>query len=1066
MKILFMFLPVLFLSLWVCAQQKNPVSGKIISATHRLPLGGATIHVEGSKASAVASGTGTFYITVQPGENLVITHIGYDSKTITIDSVLMQPLIIELEENSQVLGDIEIATGYQHLSKLSVTGSYETIDNNLLNRKTGTSLLERLDGVAGSLFFDRRAGTEAPLRIRGLSTLDNSATDPLIILNNFPYDGDINNINPEDVENITILKDAAAAAIWGAKAANGVIVITTKKGKFKQPFALAFHSNVTLTSKPNIFQQKSISVADYIEVEEFLFKQGFYDGSLNNTYNYPPISSMVQILAKQREGSITETEAMKEINILRQQDVRNDFTKYLYRQGTTQQYSLAMSGGSENYRYRLSGGYDRTAATLTGNQNERLTIRTENSFIPIEKVNLDFSLSYTKSNNVNNSPGGYNDILIGGYQSLYPYLRFADDQGHPIWLDYMYSNAFTDTAGTGRLLNWKYNPIDELGNVNRTITANDLAADIGLRYSFSKFLNAEVKYHYQSSQSVSSFHYNVNSFMARNYINQFTQINGNTVTYIIPFGGILDQGHNRLDAYASRAQLNFSKTFMSSHKLNLIVGGEIRQARLNGNSFRTYGYDERLNHSAVDYVNYYPTFGNIAGQSFIPNNDGFSRKTERYVSTYANTNYSFKNTYLVSASYRKDASNLFGVNANQRGVPLWSAGAGWNMSNESFYHLLWLPYLKLRTTFGYSGNVSHAVSALTTLVFNPGIYQPVTNLPYANIQNYPNPNLQWEKVGVTNIGLDFITRNERVRGSIEYFYKYSTNLLASQSLDPTVGATFLTTNSAEIKGKGLDIIINSKNIDFRSFTWESAFTFSSIRNKLTRYLHLSSRKGFVSNGEVITPLPGYTPYEIVSYKWAGLDENGNPLGYVNGKPSMNYDSILSTPLPEQEISGSAVPTSFGALRNTFTWKGLSFSFNISYRLGYYFRQPTLSYYYLFYNGKAPAEFADRWQKPGDELRTSIPAMSYPLNSSSDNFYQYAAINVRKADHVRLNDVRLGYETPSEILEKLPFKRLNFFCYIGDINFLIWKANKEGIDPEFRTGLKTPVSFSFGINTNF
>lgn len=1066
MKIIFMFLPAFFLSFLLYAQQKIPVSGTVISNKDRLPLEGATVIVKGSKSSAIASETGTFFIEALPGQTLVISHIGYETKTIAVDSFRAQSLIITLLENAQVMEDIGVSTGYQHLKKLSATGSYEVIDSNLFNRQTGTGILARLDGIAGSLFFDHRTGAEAPLQIRGLSTLDNSSTDPLIILNNFPYEGDINNINPGDVESITVLKDAAASAIWGSKAANGVIVVTTKKGRFNQPFDLSFHSDVILTSKPDLFQQRNISVRDYIDVEEYLFKQGFYDASLSNTYNYPPISPVVQILAKQREGSITQGDATTAINALGQQDVRNDFENYLYRRGIIQQYSLAMSGGSQSFRYRLSGGYDGTATTLTGNRNDRLTFRSENSFVPLKNVQIDFSFSYTGNKDVNNSPGGYNDILIAGYQSLYPYMRFVDDHGDPVLLDYMYSGSFTDTAGGGRLLSWKYNPINELQNVNRTTVGNDLVADIGLRYAFSKSLNAEIKYHYQADQSVSSGYYNVNSFMARNLINEFTQLDGNSVTYIVPYGGILDEGHNKLGVYGTRAQLNFLKTFHNLHKVNVIAGGEIRQSISQGSSYRTYGYDDRLNHAAVDYTNYYPTFDNVAGYSFIPNNDGFAYKLERYVSAYANANYSYKNTYLVSGSFRKDASNLFGVNANQRGVPLWSAGAGWNMSNESFYHIQWLPYLKIRATYGYSGNVSHAVAALTTLVFNPGINQPITNLPYANIQNHPNPNLQWEKVGVTNIGVDFRSRNDRIEGSIEYFLKHSTNLLAAQSLDPTVGATFLMTNSASMKGNGVDIVINSKNIVTHSFKWESAFTLSSVKNRLTKYLFPTSTNGYTSNGDMIAPLLGYNPYEIVSYKWAGLDDNGNPMGFVNGKPSLSYDSIMSTPLSQQVINGSAVPTSFGSFRNTFSWKSFSFSLNITYRLGYYLRKPTLSYYYLFYNGKAPADFANRWQTPGDELKTDVPVMSYPLNSLSDNFYQYAAINVIKADHIRLNDLRLAYETPKENLRRMPFKRLNFFCYVSGLNFLIWKANKEGIDPEFPTGLKTPVSFSFGFNTNF
>jgi hypothetical protein len=321
-------------------------------------------------------------------------------------------------------------------------------------------------------------------------------------------------------------------------------------------------------------------------------------------------------------------------------------------------------------------------------------------------------------------------------------------------------------------------------------------------------------------------------------------------------------------------------------------------------------------------------------------------------------------------------------------------------------------------------------------------------------------------VATANIGIDFNSRNSRIGGSIEYFEKYSTNLLSPQRLDPTVGATFIIANSADMKGKGWDIILNSKNILTPSFRWETAFTLNSVNNKVTRYLFSSSTDGYTSDGQIITPLVGYSPYEIISYRWGGLDGAGNPMGYVNGKLSTSYDSIMGNPLSDQIISGSAVPTCFGSFRNSISWKNFSFSFNITCRLGYYFVKPTLSYFYLFYDGKAPADFSKRWQQPGDELKTNVPAMSYPLNSLSDNFYQYADVNVIPGDHIRLNDARIGYEAPSRLLKKLRFQRLEAFCYVNNLNMLIWKKNKAGIDPEFVTGLKTPISVSFGINTNF
>ena len=1067
MKLILCFSIVLFMMSNLNGQQLLRINGTVSSATDHKALYGVSIAVIGSDISATTGKDGNFSITVPINKILVVSHVGFKPKEINTDSMVSSPITIVLYESAITMNDVVVSTGYQQMNKETTTGSFEKIDNKLFNRSTGMSILSRLDGTAGSILFDHRQGSDAAIQIRGISTLGFASTAPLIILDNFPYEDDINNINPNDVESISILKDAAASSIWGARAGNGVIVITTKKGIFNQPAKLSFNSDVIVTAKPDLFTQKNMSTSDFIDLEQTLFSKGFYDDNLNNTYNFPPISPVVEILASQRAGSISESEATAQVNQLRTLDVRNDFEKYLYRTGIIQQYGLNLSGGSQTFKYLLSGGYDGSMASLQGNRNDRFTLRSSNTFIPLKNLQLDVTLGYTKTNTVNNSPGGYNDInIVSTGAALYPYTRLADATGNPLPIDYYYREAFTDTVGAGKLLDWKYRPLEELKNLNRSTVSNALIADIGLRYTFSKTINAEIKYQYQNTQSNSSGIYNANTFEARNLINQFTQYDGINVKYIVPYGGFFDAGQNNLNGYAARAQINFNKTIQAKHIIAAIAGGEIRQTATTSASYRTYGYDDKLNLTNVDYVNYYPTYDNIAGDATIPSNNGFTSLLDRFVSIYANASYTYNKLYTFSGSFRKDASNLFGVKANQKGIPLWSSGAAWNISNENFYHLHWLSILKFRTTYGYGGNVSNTLSALATISYNPAIWQPTVNIPYNTISNYPNPNLRWEKVGMWNIGLDWGSRDGRLTGSIEYFQKNSTDLLGAELLDPTVGATFITTNSANMKGHGIDVTINSQNVVSKNFRWETNFLFSSVKNKVTKYLDDIYTDGYTSDGQYINPMPGYEPYLIVSYKWAGLDSTGHPLGYLNGKKSADYDSILSTPLKYQSIDGTAVPHYFGSFRNTFEFKRLSISVNMTYRLGYYFRRPALSYYSLVNYGKGNAEYGSRWQKPGDENKTNVPALSYPVDSRMDNLYQYSNINVEKGDHIRLNDIRVGYELSQHMTHKLSIQRFEVFAYLSNLNVLIWKANNAGLDPEFPTGLKTPLNVSFGLKTDF
>ena len=1068
MKIIICF-AILFISLKrVHAQENLHINGTVISAAELKPLPEVSIIVKGTKISTTSGDKGSFSLWVPKGHTIVISHVGYTTKELKTDSLSSEPFTIILSQIAVTLNNVTVSTGYEQMNKSSTTGSFEKIDKDLFNRSTSTSILSRLDGIAGSLLFDNRQGSDAPLQLRGISSLGFASTSPLIVLDNFPYEGDINDINPNDVESVTLLKDAAASSIWGATAGNGVIVITTKKGQFNQPVKLSLVSNLTITPKPDLFTQKNMSTSDYIDVEQFLFNKGFYDYSLNNTYNYPPISPVVEILAKERAGTITEADANNQINMLRPLDVRNDFEKYLYRPEVLQQYNLNLSGGSKTFKYMVSGGYNRNLATLVGDRDDQFTFRTDNSYIPVKNLQLDVAANYTQNTTISNSPGGYNDISIfGNGSALYPYTQLADAAGNPLPINVLYSGSFTDTAGEGMLLDWKYSPLNELKNVNRNTGTNALIANIGLRYSFSKALTAEIKYQYQNTQANSSTIYGVNSFEASNLINQFTQYDGTNLTYIVPYGSILDAGQNIIKGYAWRGQLDFNKGAGTKNSIHAIAGAETRETQNSSATYRTYGYDDKLNFTNVDYVNPYPTFDNVAGYSTIPSGNGFSSTLERYVSVYANADYTYNRQYNFSASFRKDASNLFGVNANQKWIPLWSAGAGWNISSASFYHLQWLPFLKLRASYGYGGNVSHTVSALTTIRSNPAAWQPIINVPYNYIQNYPNPDLRWEKVGMANIGMDFSAFSNRISGSIEYYRKNSTDLIGSKSIDPTLGTYNIFTNSADLKGHGWDITFNSVNIATKGFKWETNFIFSFVKNKVAKYLDEDAYTvGYTSDGQYINPIQGYEPYLIVSYKWAGLDSTGNPLGYVNGKKSSDYYAIQNTPLVDQSIGGSAIPHFFGAFRNTVSCKNLSLSFNITYKLGYYFRKPSLNDYNLFYYGKGNPEYSKRWQKPGDEKITNVPALLYPVDNSRETFYQYADINVEKADNIRLSDIRLSYQLPFKALKRFSFQRFELFAYLSNLNLLIWKANKVGLDPEFPTGLKTPPSASFGITTNF
>ncbi len=385
-----------------------------------------------------------------------------------------------------------------------------------------------------------------------------------------------------------------------------------------------------------------------------------------------------------------------------------------------------------------------------------------------------------------------------------------------------------------------------------------------------------------------------------------------------------------------------------------IAGSEIRQARYQGTSSKTYGYkDDILTYVSVNSAQAYPTIVN-GTLALIPDGKQFISTVNKFVSAFANAAYTYDEKYTLSLSARKDASNLFGVKANERWQPLWSAGMAWNITNESFYRSEIMPYLKLRATYGFSGNVDQSKSAFTIISY-AGSSQ-FTQMPIANVTKYNNPELKWERVRTLNIGVDFKTKDSRIAGSIEYFNKKGLDLFGNSLIDYTtgVGTGGLMKNVANMVGNGIDVDITSLNIK-GAVLWNSNLNFSYYQDRVTKYF-LSSKQGsnFVGgNLTSVSAIEGKPVYAIYSYKWAGLDPTtGDPQGYYNGQISKNYVSLMgaNTTIDSLTYHGSAIPTFFGSLNNTISWKNFSLTASLLYKMGHYFRRESINYSSLFGGG--------------------------------------------------------------------------------------------------------------------
>ncbi len=1042
------------------------VHGKIVNEKGEPVI--ATITIKGTRITVSTTDNGEFSISnVDPNAVLVISGVSIETLEVKING---RTELATLSVKNKISTGEEVtvntySNGYQQLPRERSTGSIDYIDNKTYNRGISTDVLSRLDGIANSLYYNKSRGGTNEIFIRGTSSITLSS-QPLIVLDGFPYTGDYNNINPNDIESVTVLKDAAAASIWGARAGNGVIVLVSKKAKYNQKFQLNVNVNSSVQDKPNLFQSTAhIDASDFIDVEKFLFDKGFYNSDFTSS-NHRVISPVVQILLNQRNGVITPDQATQQVNAYRVLDNRNQLMKYMYDRQVNQQYSLSMSGGNQVINYFLSGGYDRNdnIGGQPGNKMEKQTVHSIASFKPISKLDIKVGIDYTHLANRYpaigiGSPGG-------GKGSYYPYAMIVDANGNALTLPRDYAQNFKDTAGAGKLLDWNYKPLDELNRGNFNNDNNDLLFNVSINYPIFKFLSASVQYQHEWNSGYTKNIYSPQTYYSRNMINLYTQRTPNGFTYPVPFGGIVQQSTTGLSRDNFRPMLSFNKSLSGKHELSAIAGFEVNQARTTGATIPTaYGYnDEILSTIPVNTSVSYRFFDNL-GSGVIPSSLGFGEKVNRFVSYFTNIGYTFNKKYTFTASARKDQSNLFGVNTNNRGIPLWSSGLSWKTSNEPFYKSNLFPFLSMRASFGYSGNSSPSIPALSVISYSTNSYY--TNFPYADVTTPSNPDLRWEKIGQLNIGVDFEMRNKCVIGSVEYYHKKGIDLLSSVPVDITTGFDYLTKNAANMVTNGVDISLNFKIIDRKNFVWNSSVNFNYMRNKVTKYLlKQSSPGGYVSGGGGITPREGADPYQILTYRFAGLDgQTGDPMGYVNGALSKDYNKLLSpASINELVEKGTNRPPFYGSVINNITWKGFSLSANISYKFGFYLVKPTINYVDFFNTWAQNDDYARRWQKPGDEALTTVPSMTYPANSNRDRFYQNSDATVIKGDIIKLQDIKLNYEFRPIKVGSTTIKQLNLFFYATNLG-VVWRANKDKIDPDAPGGYSVPKMYAIGIHTS-
>jgi TonB-linked SusC/RagA family outer membrane protein len=1088
---------------------------------------GAIVRVKGGNQSVTVNPDGRFHMrNVDENAYLIISYIGFTTQQVKASPVLK----IILRPFSSKLNEVNVSVasnGYQDLPKERATGSFEVITQKQLQVSSSPNLLQRLEGLTTSIVFNNtlnatnsgaRSSVSIPgksaaisgpgfnggytinnMTIRGGNSLGNASTSannpsgqynplltgsssaaPLVVIDGIANPYDISLVNPDDVESITILKDAAAASIWGSRAANGVLVIKTKRGKINQPLSVSFNTNLSVTEKLNLFYLPKMSVSDYIDAEIYRFnaqKLVLPAPVITNegaTMLYSPVQ---EILDAMNKGTLSAADGNAQIQALRQNDIRRDQTKYLLRDQIVQNYSLSLLGGSSKIGYTLSGGYSNTVNNTVNSGSNRINAAYNMQIKAIK--NMDISAGVNFSASKSNATGGLFMSPPTGDAGPYapafqPYTQLADANGNhlPVALHRPGFLAALNTAYGSKILDNSYRPLDDINESYQKSKNQNIGFNTDIRYQFSPLISASVTYNYNLSTRNSEQFYSVNSYYMRNLINLYTD----PVTLVknIPVGGFYQPSTTPSHNQTLRGLINLNKTWNEKNTLNAIVGTDIsEQYGLSQPVNGYYGYDpQTLRFStSMNFNTIYPflyTNNQTGNRSNIPLGLGgvFLAARVRTLAEFANAAYTYDRRYTISASVRKDGNSTFGDETNRSGTPFYHAGASWNINQESFYKISWLPSLKLRYTFGYNGNTNPGPTADPRITYATVPF--TTTFPFATVGTLSNPELRPERTAISNFGLDFGFSGGRLSGSLEYYIKKTTDLLTSAPIDPTYGYAQATYNVADLKGSGVDLGLNSSNFKSGGFSWESNFHLSYNRVKVTKNnVPASSYAQQVINGGIF--ITGANLTTLYAYRWAGLDPaSGAARVYVNGLANNSTNSVaVNSAISNLREVGSSVPVYYGNLGNTFQYKGIGVYANIIYKLGYYQRRPAGT---LFLNGSITttglqgAEYAQRWKSPGDEASTNVPSLDYARSvaiPTNDIIYQYADINTYKADNIRLQQLDLSYTFP----KAYKFLKSTRVYLNMPLNVIIWRANKLGLDPDVYD-FPLPKTYSFGFSTRF
>lgn len=970
--------------------QKRKIEGIILDAKTQEPLTGANVLDPKNGIGVVTDIDGRFVLSVgKDCKELEVSYLGYKTLDIKIDN--RSTLRILLDENSKLLGEV-VVTGIQTIEKGRATGAYNIVTPDDMKHVYSTNINEKLEGTVPGLYVDKNNA----ITIRGLSSL-NASTKPLIVVDGFPLESSELNLNPNDIAQITVLKDAASASIWGIRAANGVIVITTKRGN-KGKINVNYSGTITSSGKINWDDLHFLSSDQYVQAQfSCILDQGI------SSTAYSGLNELENVYNQYNQGQITLDDAWGEVNELGRFNNAKQVTDNFYRHAFTQQHNISISRGGERSSTYLSLSYDQSKAREIGNEYNKFNLLLNNDF----KLHRTFTVSiglrgtYRKAKN--------NGMDMTGYE---PWKRILNDDGS-YYNEYNgVSDKWASECFDLGMRDWHKNSLEMMRMNDNQSEEYNLSTILRLNWTPIKGLEITSQGSYEFGNTQSSQFYSQDHYITRDLTNRFTEVevvDGHPVAIIenhLPIsGGIKKLGDTHLYSYSIRNTISYSNSF-KNFDYKIMAGNEIYS--LEGNSYSNWlwGFDPELltsqsiNLAALQSgVNGYNGRVQNLDESYAPI---YSETLERYVSYFGTTNVSYMNKYDVFASVRLDQTNLL-TNANKfRNNPSWSVGAKWDANKETFFHADFVNVLSLRASYGLTGNIDKSTGP--DIVAEAVSDGSIPSLNYLIVTNPANPQLGWEKTYNWNVGIDYMLFNNRLFGSFDFYHRLSKGLLADVDIDPTTGWSTIFKNSATVRNIGLDLSLGAKILTRTPIKWDVNLNLSYNKNRVTEMNYAPSRRG-ASKGN---PMKGQPIGYIAVHRYGGLDENGEPTFMKKGDDTRySYMDMGLLELEDLDFVGSINPPVFGSLSSNLTYKDFTLSFMITYRFGNKMRLPIP---YSSMTGLYSEWFGEeyRWVEGTDNSEKWVPKL-YTIGyapSNRDDCLLFSDKMIDKGDAIYFKSINL------------------------------------------------------------